>query len=111
MKNLLKQVALVAAACVTLGIANIAIAQDDSNTPGQESAGQYLASSGLTAKVKAKLMADSEVKSLDISVASYKSTVQLCGFVDDRTQIKRAVDLAKSVEGVKEVKNCLAIKH
>jgi len=112
MNSSLKRAAIIAVACATLGGAGFAIAQDDSNNvPGQESAGQYVASTGLTAKVKAALMANSDVKSLDISVSSYKDTVQLCGFVDDRTQISKAVALAKGVDGVKTVKNCLTIKH
>lgn len=111
-----KQLLLIATACVSLGSAGFALAQDDTTTAnnnpvGQETTGQYVDSSALTVKVKAKLMADDTVKSLPITVNSYKGVVQLAGFVDDQQQIKQAIKVAKTVEGVKQVKDCLLIKH
>ncbi len=112
MKNTFKQLMLITATCLTLGMAGFAFAQDDTNNPvGQESTGQYVDNSALTLKVKAKLMADDQIKSLPITVNSYKGIVQLSGFVDDNQQIKEAIKVAKSVEGVQQVKSCLLIKH
>ena len=113
MKSSFKQLILITAACLSLGTTGFALAQDDSNTNnplGQETAGQYVDNSALTLKVKAKLMADDTVKSLPITVNSYKGIVQLCGFVDDMAQVREAAKVARSVEGVKQVKNCLMAK-
>lgn len=76
----------------------------------QESTGQYFDSSVITTKVKSKLLADKQIKSLPITVNTYKNTVQLSGFVDTRAQKARAVDIARSVVGVNYVKDSLVVK-
>lgn len=112
-----KKLMLIAAACLSLSTAGFAFAEDNNNTSnannpvGQETAGQYVDNSALTLKVKAKLMADDTVKSLPITVNSYKGIVQLAGFVDDQQQIKEAIRVAKTADGVKQVKDCLIVKH
>src|SRR5688572_15560842 len=115
MQHAFKRLMLTTVACLSLGLTGFAFAQqDDNNTnnpPGQETTGQYASSSALTVKVKAKLMADDTVKSLPITVNSYKGVVQLAGFVDDEQQIRQAIKVAKSVDGVKQVRNCLIVKH
>ena len=79
-------------------------------TAHQESTGQYLDSSALTAKVKAKFLADKSVKSLPITVNTYKNVVQLSGFVDNTFQKQRAVAIARSVPGVKQVNDAIVVK-
>lgn len=64
----------------------------------------------VTAKVKAALLADANVKSLDIAVVTRKGEVQLSGFVDDQKQIDRAVEVARSIENVRRVDNEMSIK-
>lgn len=81
------------------------------STPRQESAGQFVDSSVITAKVKAKLVADKSVSSLPISVETYKRTVLLSGFVNTPYQKLRAERDAASVEGVVLVKNRLVVKR
>lgn len=86
------------------------------NVPGctstyhEESAGQYVDNSAITLKVKTKLLADSEIKSLPITVNSYKNTVQLSGFVHNRAQSLRAERIAASVPGVTTVTNDLIVR-
>jgi hyperosmotically inducible periplasmic protein len=64
----------------------------------------------ITTKVKAALLADSGVKSSDISVVTRDGMVQLSGFVDNQTQIDRATEVARGVEGVKNVVNEMSVK-
>ena len=64
----------------------------------------------VTAGVKAALMADEKVKSLDIAVVTRKGEVQLSGFVDGQSQMDRAVMIATAVEGVSSVNNVMSIK-
>lgn len=78
-------------------------ASNGPDTPNADTARDYLQSSALTAKVRAALIADSEVKSLPITVISNQSTVQLCGFVSSKYQEVRAVNIAKDVDGVTSV--------
>lgn len=64
----------------------------------------------ITAKVKSALLADPNVKSFDIAVATRKGEVQLSGFVDNQGQIDLAVALANKIEGVAGIANELSIK-
>lgn len=76
----------------------------------QESAGEFVDSTVLTTKVKALLLADEYVKALPITVKTYKNIVQLSGFVDNRGQEDRAVEIATNVPGVLAVHDALIIK-
>ncbi len=64
----------------------------------------------ITSKVKAALLADAKVKSFDIAVVTRKDEVLLSGFVDNREQMDRAIDIARKVEGVHSVSNEMSIK-
>ena len=50
------------------------------------------------------------LKSFEISVESFKGTVQLSGFVDSQKAIDKADEIARSVKGVTYVKNDLIVK-
>lgn len=76
----------------------------------QESTGQYMDSSVITTKVKARLLNDRYVKGLPITVITYKNIVQLSGFVDSMAQKQRAGMLAASVPNVISVENNLVVK-
>lgn len=64
----------------------------------------------ITTRVKAALLNDPAVKSVDISVATSKGQVQLSGFVNDQKQIERALEVARTVENVAGVSNEMAVK-
>ena len=64
----------------------------------------------ITAKLKAALIGDEVIKSTDIAVVTRKGEVQLSGFVNNQTQIDRAVLIAKGIEGVTSVNNEMVIK-
>lgn len=64
----------------------------------------------ITTRVKAALLADATVKSFDIGVVTRKEEVQLSGFVNNQSQIDRAMEVARSVEGVRSVSNEMTIK-
>ena len=46
----------------------------------------------------------------DISVKTFKDTVQLSGFVNSRKEKIRAGELAASVKGVRQVENNIVVK-
>lgn len=64
----------------------------------------------ITTKVKTALLADSDVKGLDVNVDTAKGVVTLSGEVNNQTQIDRAGKLATDVAGVTSVNNNLMIK-
>ena len=64
----------------------------------------------LTASVKSALLADADVKSVDVKVETRKGEVMLSGFVDNQAQIERATAVTKAVAGVKSIDNKMALK-
>jgi hyperosmotically inducible protein len=65
----------------------------------------------LTAKTKGKLIKDKSIWSTNVDVKTVQCNVVLVGLVGSKEEIKKAVDHAKSVEGIKSVKSFLkAIK-
>jgi len=74
-------------------------------TPTTESTGQYIDDAAITAKVKAALLDQPPLKSLDIHVDTFKGTVRLSGIVASRATIDQATEVARGVAGVKSVRN------
>ncbi len=80
------------------------------STRTHESTGEYVDDSVITTKVKAKLANDDFFKSFQISVETYKGTVQLSGFVNSQQAVNKAGEIVRTVQGVKSVKNNLIVK-
>ena len=80
------------------------------STRTHESTGEYVDDSVITTKVKALLAEDDFLKSFQISVETYKGTVQLSGFVNSRQAVNKAGEIARSVKGVRSLKNNLIVK-
>lgn len=64
----------------------------------------------ITTKVKAALLADPSIKSLDIAIVTRQGGVQLSGFVNNQTQIDRAIEVARAIDGVSNINNEMSIK-
>ncbi len=79
-------------------------------TRHHESTGQYVDDSTITTKVKAAIFDEPTLKVLQINVETFKGVVQLSGFVDTATASNKASDVARTVEGVRSVKNDLIVK-
>jgi len=73
-------------------------------------AGKYISDSVLTAKVKAALLKEPELKSLDVSVETLRGDVLLSGFVKDVSQREKAMKVAIAVNGVASVKDALVVR-
>ncbi len=80
------------------------------STSEKSSTGEYVDDTVITAKVKSLLASDDFLRSFEISVETYKGTVQLSGFVNTRDAVNRAGEIARSVEGVGSVRNNLSVK-
>jgi len=72
--------------------------------PTTSSTGEYIDDSAITTKVKTGLVADRMVSAYDINVETFRGTVILSGFVNTEAQKERAVTIARSTGGVREVK-------
>jgi osmotically-inducible protein OsmY len=80
------------------------------STATHESTGQYIDDSAITTGVKAAILAEPTLKVNEINVETYKGIVQLSGFVRSEDNIAKAISVARSVNGVKSVKNDMRLK-
>ena len=77
---------------------------------GNASVGNKVDDGITTGRVKAALLADSSIKSLEIHVVTRIDEVQLSGFVNSQQQMDRAMKVAAATEGVRHVSNEMKIK-
>jgi osmotically-inducible protein OsmY len=80
------------------------------STSQQASTGEYIDDSVITTKVKTAIFNEPSLKVTQITVETYKSVVQLSGFVDSSASMDKAVAAARSVQGVSSVKNDMRLK-
>lgn len=73
--------------------------------------GEFVDDATLTARVKTELTRTQGLgDALAINVDSYRGVVSLAGFVDNEAQARAAVQAARNVNGVREVRNNLQVK-
>ena len=94
----------VLALAVSLALAGCAATSTEKGT------GEYIDDAVITAKVKASLYNDPNVKGSEVQVETYKGEVQLSGFVADPGDAQKAVAIARGVKGVTSVKNDIRVK-
>jgi len=80
------------------------------STAKQEGTGEYVDDTVITTKVKAAIFGEDSLKSAEINVETFKGVVQLSGFVNSQADINKAVEVARSIKGVKSVKNSMRLK-
>ena len=79
-------------------------------TRGQESVGAYVDDTAITTAVKGRFLDNPSVDFTSISVETMKGTVMLSGFAKNSTERSTAETLAWKVNGVKQVKNEIAVR-
>lgn len=80
------------------------------STSTQESTGEYIDDSVITSKVKTAIFNDPALKSAEINVETFKGVVQLSGFVNSQSDINRAIEVARGINGVQSVRNDMRVK-
>ena len=80
------------------------------STDTRESTGEYVDDTVITTRVKTAIFNEPSLKVLQINVETYKSVVQLSGFVNSATDMSKALDVARDVPGVRSVRNDLRLK-
>ena len=96
--------AAMAASLVLLAASGCAV------TRGQESVGAYVDDTGITTLVKSRFFEDKDVAGTSISVETLNGTVMLSGFAKSSLERTKAETIARGVNGVKSVKNEIAIR-
>jgi hyperosmotically inducible periplasmic protein len=98
--------ALFGATALMASVPMIASAQDRPQTTEAEEEGdsaQPVNDTWITTKVKADLMATSDVPGTTIDVDTTNGTVKLSGTVASKAEADKAVSVAKNIKGVKSV--------
>ena len=114
MRNQPSRIALVvvtAAALFALGACNKEERQQVGKeaTKATETAKTAISDTAITAKVKSVLLADADVKGLDIKVDTTNGVVALTGKVSGEAERSKAIQLARGVDGVREVNDALLV--
>lgn len=73
-------------------------------------AGRVVDDTAITAKVKTALIRDDQTKAYQIEVETFQGQVQLSGWVDSEAARERAAQVARNVEGVRDVENDLQLR-
>lgn len=79
-------------------------------TRGQETVGAYVDDSAITTAVKARYIENEDVDASSIRVETLNGTVMLSGFAKNETEKSTAESVALKVNGVKSVKNQIAVR-
>lgn len=79
-------------------------------SPKQEATGEYIDDTLITTKVKAAIFNEPTLKSMEINVETFKGRVQLSGFVSTQANASTAVNVARGVTGVRDVKDDMRLK-
>jgi len=109
MKNGIKALGL--AVCLGTSVITTGLLTGCAGDKYNESTGEYIDDSAITARVKKALGNEGTYKYDDVNVSTFKGTVQLSGFVNSSDQKSRAGEVAKGVEGVKDVANNITVKE
>jgi hyperosmotically inducible protein len=76
-----------------------------------DKARRALTDGSLTAKIKAKMALDDNVKALSVNVDTHGTTVTVSGVVDSPAQRERVLQLARETDGVKQVVDRLTVRR
>ena len=79
-------------------------------TRGQETTGAYIDDAALTTRIKARFIENKEVDAASIKVETLNGTVMLSGFAKNSAERSTAERIARGVNGVKSVKNEIAVR-
>jgi hyperosmotically inducible protein len=102
--NLRTTIATTVAAAALLTMGGCAVSR------GQQTVGAYVDDAAITTSVKAKFVENKEVDATAISVETLNGTVMLSGFAKSLREKTAAEGIARGVNGVKSVKNEVAVR-
>jgi osmotically-inducible protein OsmY len=77
----------------------------------ERSTGEYIDDKSLNSRVRSALNDNADYTFSDVSVNSFRGTVQLSGFVNTSDQKRKAGEIAEKVQGTKTVENNITVKE
>jgi hypothetical protein len=79
-------------------------------TRGQETVGAYVDDATITTQIKSRFVENKDVDAASIKVETLNGTVMLSGFAKNATEKSVAESIARNVNGVKSVRNEIAVR-
>ena len=79
-------------------------------TRGQETVGAYIDDATITTQIKSRFVENKEVDAVSIRVETLNGTVMLSGYAKSSTEKATAEAIARKVNGVKSVRNEIAVR-
>ena len=79
-------------------------------TRGQETVGAYIDDATITTQIKGRMIENKAVDAASIKVETLNGTVMLSGFAKNSAERTTAETIARGVNGVKSVKNEIAVR-
>jgi osmotically-inducible protein OsmY len=104
MNKTIKLLPLLLLASILMALAGCAARDTRSST------GEYIDDTVITTRVKAAIFNEESLRSSEINVETFRSVVQLSGFVSSQDDINTAVRIARNVEGVESVINSMRLR-
>ena len=101
---------LAAAAAIAVSAAGLLTLPGCAVTRGQETVGAYVDDAAITTAVKARFVDNKDVDAASIKVETLNGTVMLSGFAKSEKERAAAESIARNVNGVKIVKNEIAVR-
>jgi osmotically-inducible protein OsmY len=79
-------------------------------TRGQESVGAYVDDATITTQIKSRFVENKDVDAASIQVETLNGSVMLSGFAKNATEKATAESIARKVNGVRSVRNEIAVR-
>ena len=79
-------------------------------TRGQETVGAYVDDATITTQIKSRFIENKDVDAASIKVETLNGTVLLSGFAKNATEKATAETISRKVNGVKSVRNEIAVR-
>lgn len=96
--------AIITSAVILISAASCSVARD------QQTVGAFIDDATITTQVKARMLNNSDVSGTSISVETLNGTVLLSGFATSSAEKSEAETIARGVNGVKEIRNEIAVR-
>ena len=93
-----------------IAVAALLAASGCAVTRGQETVGAYVDDATITTQIKSRFIENKDVDAASIRVETLNGTVMLSGFAKNATEKASAETIAWKVNGVKSVKNEIAVR-
>jgi osmotically-inducible protein OsmY len=104
MNKTIKLFSLLLLAAMLMGLAGCAARDTRSST------GEYIDDTVITTRVKTAIFNEDSLRSSEINVETFRSVVQLSGFVSSQDEINTAVRIARNIDGVESVVNSMRLR-